>query len=213
MSQAPATMTAVRAYAQGGPEQLVFGDAPVPTPEPDDALVRVYAAAITPTELTWSSTYETRAGASRLPTIPSHEMSGVVAALGRDAAAGAIGESVFGLTDFWRDGAAAEYVLVRAVDLARAPQSADHVQAAAIPLSALTAWQALFDYGTLAPEQSVLIHGAAGSVGTYAVQLARWRGGKTELDDRRPGRADRASQRSNFGALGGITSDAARARE
>jgi NADPH:quinone reductase-like Zn-dependent oxidoreductase len=171
-------MEAVRAYARGGPEQLVFGDAPAPRPGTGDALVQVHAAAITPTELTWSATYETRTGAARLPTIPSHEMSGVVTALGVGVTEVAVGDPVYGLTDFWRDGAAAEYVAVRAGDLAGKPRTVDHVHAAAIPLSALTAWQALFERGGLDAGQRILVHGAAGGVGTYAVQLAHWRGAR-----------------------------------
>src|SRR5215472_14582998 len=156
-------MKAVRIHQRGGPEQLIYEDAPKPQPGPGDALVRVYASAITPTELSWSETYTTSDGADRLPSIPGHELSGVV-------------ETVYGLTDFCRDGAAADYIAVRASDLAPKPRNLSHTQAAAVPLSALTAWQALFDHAGLARGQRVLIHGAAGGVGTYAVQLARRRG-------------------------------------
>ncbi len=169
-------MKAIRLHARGGPEQLVYDEAPKPTIGPGDALVRVHAVAITPTELSWSATYTTRDKVERLPTVPGHEVSGVVEAVASDVTSPAIGDPVYALTDFWRDGGAAEYVAVRAADLAPKPRSLDHVHAAAVPLSGLTAWQAFFDHAGLASGQRVLIHGAAGGVGTFAVQLARWRG-------------------------------------
>jgi len=144
--------------------------------EEGDALVRVHACAITPTELTWSALYTTLAGDDRIPCIPGHELSGVVEAVAGEGADVKAGDAVYGLTDFWRDGAAADYVAVRAADLAPKPANLTHVQAAAIPLSGLTAWQAFFDHANLAAGQRVLIQGAAGGVGTFAVQLARWRG-------------------------------------
>ncbi len=169
-------MKAIRLHARGGPEQLVYEDAPDPSLRNDDALVRVHACAITPTELTWTPTYTTRDGADRLPSIPGHELSGVVEAVGAIAADVKVGDPVYALTDFWRDGAAAEYVTVRAADLAPKPPSLSDVQAAAVPLAALTAWQALFDHAGLAIGQEILIHGATGGVGSFAVQLAHWRG-------------------------------------
>jgi NADPH:quinone reductase-like Zn-dependent oxidoreductase len=169
-------MKAVRLHRRGGPEQLTYEDAPKPAPAAADALVRVHACAITRTELSWGTTYTTREGVERLPTIPGHELSGVIEAVGAGARAPNVGDAVYALTDFWRDGAAAEYVVVRAADLALKPKNLTHTQAAAVPLSALTAWQALFDHAGLTRGQSVLIHAAAGGVGTYAVQLAKGRG-------------------------------------
>jgi NADPH:quinone reductase-like Zn-dependent oxidoreductase len=131
--------------------------------------VRVHACGVTPTEFTWSST-------ERLPVVLGHEVSGVVEALGPHVTEVKPGHAVYALTDFWRDGGAAEYVVVRAQDLALKPNSLDYVRAAAVPLSGLTAWQALFEHGSLARGQRVLTHGAAGGVGSFAVQLARWRG-------------------------------------
>jgi NADPH:quinone reductase-like Zn-dependent oxidoreductase len=164
---------------------LVYEDVPVPALRPGDALVRVHAAGISPAEFTWEI-YETLDGLSRVPKMASHDMSGVVAALAPDVPTSAsepegdavvkVGDAVYGLTDFFRDGAAADYVAVRAPDLAAKPRTLDHAAAATIPLSALTAWQALFDHARLAPGQRVLIHGASGGVGSFAVQLARWRG-------------------------------------
>ncbi len=169
-------MRAIRLHARGGPEQLVYEDAPLPDPAAGEALLRVYAAGITPTELTWSETYQTPDGHERLPTIPGHDVSGVVEALGPGVSDVSPGDAVYGLIAFPRDGSAAEYVAVRAADLAPKPRTLDHVHAAAVPLSALTAWQALFVHAGLAAGQRVLIHGAAGGVGAFAAQLARWRG-------------------------------------
>ena len=169
------TMKAIRIHRRGGPEALVYEDAPIPALQPGDALVRVHAAGISPAEFTWHI-WETPDGRSRLPLIPSHEVSGVVAAVAPDVRDVEVGDAVYGLTDFFRDGGAAEYVAVRAAELAPKPRSLDHASAAATPLSALTAWQALFDHARLTPGQRVLIHGAAGGVGSFATQLARWRG-------------------------------------
>jgi NADPH:quinone reductase-like Zn-dependent oxidoreductase len=169
------TMKAIRIHRRGGPEVLVYEDAPIPALQSGDALVRVHAAGISPAEFTWHI-WETPDGRSRVPFIPSHEVSGVVAAVAPDVRDLEAGDAVYGLTDFFRDGGAAEYVAVRATELARKPRTLDHASAAATPLSALTAWQALFDHAQLTPGQRVLIHGAAGGVGSFAVQLAHWRG-------------------------------------
>ena len=169
-------MKAVRIHRKGGPGELIYEAAPKPAPGSGDALVRVHACAITPYELSWSATYTTRDGGDRLPSIPGHELSGVVETVAPDVTDVMPGDAVYALTDFWRDGAAADYVVVHAGDLAPKPTNLTHTQAAAVPLSALTAWQAFFDHADLSSGQRVLIHGAGGGVGTYAVQLARWRG-------------------------------------
>lgn len=173
---APARMKAIRIHGRGGPERLVYEDAPGPRLGPEDALVRVHATGITPAELTWDSTYQNADGSKRIPSIPGHEVSGIVADLAPGVTGIQVGDAVYGLTDFPRDGAAAEFIAVRATNLAPKPRSLDHAQAAAVPLSGLTAWQALFDRGGLSAGQRVLIHGGAGGVGTFAVQFARWRG-------------------------------------
>jgi len=170
------SIKAIRLHARGGPEQLVYEDALEPSLRNGDALVRVCSCAITPTELTWSATYTTRNGEDRLPSIPGHELSGVVEAVGPNAVDARVGDEVYALTDFWRDGGAAEYVAVNAADLAPKPPSLGGVQAAAVPLAALTAWQALFDHAGLTIGQEILIHGSTGGVGSFAVQLAHWRG-------------------------------------
>jgi NADPH:quinone reductase-like Zn-dependent oxidoreductase len=138
--------------------------------------VRVHAAAITPTELTWNSTWTTSDGKDRKPIVPGFEVSGVVEQIGPGVSDLKEGDAVYGLLNFWRDGAAAEYVATRAADLAPKPRSLDHMHAAAVPLSGLSAWQALFDHAKLFAGDRALIHGAAGGVGTWAVQFAHWHG-------------------------------------
>jgi NADPH:quinone reductase-like Zn-dependent oxidoreductase len=170
------TMNAIRIHARGGPDQLVYEQVPKPMLAEGEVLVRVCAAGVTPTELSWDSTYTTRDGANRLPSIPGHELSGVIVATTAGANGLVEGEDVYGLLDFWSDGDFAEYVAARPEELAPKPRTVDHDHAAAAALSALTAWQALFDHGSLAKGQRVLIHGAAGGVGSFAVQLARWCG-------------------------------------
>lgn len=169
-------MRAIRLHGRGGAEDLIYEVVPKPRPSEGEVLIRVYATGITPTELTWSSGWRTREGKDRLPAVPGYEPSGVVAEIGGSSADLHPGDPIYALADFWRDGAAAEYVVVHAANVAPKPQSLDHIQAAAVPLSALTAWQALFDHGRLSEGQRVLIHGAAGGVGSLAVQLARARG-------------------------------------
>jgi NADPH:quinone reductase-like Zn-dependent oxidoreductase len=174
MSELPATdprrrvMRVVRLRAPGGPEQLAVEEADRPRPGPREALVRVHAAAITRNELEWP--------VDRLPAIPSYELSGVVEDVGPGVAGLAAGDEVFALTRFDRDGVAADYTTLPADLLVAKPRTLGHAESAAIPLPALTAWQGLFDHGRLAADERVLIHGAAGGVGGFAVQLARARG-------------------------------------
>lgn len=169
-------MKAIRVHARGGPEQLVFEDAPEPEVRAGDVLVRVAGTGITPTELRWDETYQHADGTPRIPSIPGHEVSGVVERVAADVDDFRAGDAVYGLADFPRDGAAAEFVAVRAGNLARKPRSIGHMQAASLPLAALTAWQALFEHGRLVAGQSALIHAGAGGVGSLAVQLAHSRG-------------------------------------
>ena len=169
-------MKAVRMHMRGGPEKLVYEDIPKPVLSEGDALVRVYACGVSPGELSWSPT-------ERLPVVLGHEISGIVEAPARDVREVKAGDAVYALTDFLRDGGAAEYIAVRGTDLAPKPNSLYFVQAASVPLSALTAWQALFDHGGLTNGQTVLIQGASGGVGSFAVQLARWRGARVIASD------------------------------
>jgi NADPH:quinone reductase-like Zn-dependent oxidoreductase len=163
-------MKALRAHSRGGPEALVYGSAPRPEPGAGEVLVEVRAAAITFDELLWDETW------AHLPTIPSHEVSGVIATVGAGVERFGVGDEVYGLIRFERQGAAAEYVTVPADDLAARPRRVSHVVAAAVPLAALTAWQALFDHARLVEGERVLVHGGAGGVGAFAVQLAATRG-------------------------------------
>ncbi len=177
-------MHALRIHEQGGPEGLAYEDAPEPEPGTGDVLVRVLAASFTPTELTWPSTWVDRLGHDRRPVIPGHEVSGTVEALGWGTSGFAVGDAVYGLTDWYRDGALAEYMAVEARNLAPKPASLDHVRAVALPMPGLTAWQALFVHGGLSEGQRVLIHGASGGVGAVAVQLARAAGARVTATGR-----------------------------
>ncbi|MFE6778833.1 NADP-dependent oxidoreductase [Streptomyces sp. NPDC057702] len=161
---------------QAGVDGLTYAEVPAPHAAENDVVVRVHVAGFTPGELGWPGTWTDRAGRDRAPSIPGHEVSGVVTELGYGTTGLTVGQRVFGLTDWTRDGTLAEYVAVEARNLAPLPASVSHVQAAALPISGLTAWQALFDHGRLAVGQSVLIHGAAGGVGSLAVQLAQQAG-------------------------------------
>jgi NADPH:quinone reductase-like Zn-dependent oxidoreductase len=168
-------MKAVRLHEPTGVSGLVYEEAPDAKPMACDVLVKVVACGITHNELDYPI-WTCRAGHPRTLVIPGAEVSGVVAALGFGTAGVAVGDEVFGLTDQWRDGTAAEYVAVEARNMAPKPRTVDHVHAAAVPRAGLTAWQALFDHGKLAKGQTVVIHGAGGAVGSTAVQLARWAG-------------------------------------
>ncbi|RAO44803.1 L-threonine 3-dehydrogenase [Micromonospora saelicesensis] len=167
---------------------LTLTDMPYPHAAENDVIVRVHAAGFTPGELDWPATWTDRAGHDRTPTIPGHELSGVVVELGYGTTGLTVGQRVFGLTDWARNGSLAEYTAVEARNLAPLAADIDHAVAAALPISGLTAWQALFDHAHLAPGQTVLIHGAAGGVGSIAVQLAREVGahviGTGRADDR-----------------------------
>ncbi|HEX3298507.1 MAG TPA: NADP-dependent oxidoreductase [Actinomycetota bacterium] len=165
----PDTRLTVRLIAPGrGPSDLQIEALPVPAPEAGDVLVKVRAASITRDELTWPT--------DRLPAIPSYEVTGVVAAVGAGVATVAVGDEVFGLTPFDRDGVAAEFATVPAAALAPKPTTLGDIESAALPMPGLTAWQGLFTHGNLAEGERVLIHGAAGGVGHIAAQLALSRG-------------------------------------
>jgi NADPH:quinone reductase-like Zn-dependent oxidoreductase len=168
-------MKAIRVHEPHDISGLVYEDAPDPTLTIGDVLVKVAACGITHNELNWPLR-TCRNGHPRDPIIPAQEVSGVVTALGPGTAGIAVGDEVFGLTDPYRDAAAAEYVAAEARNLAPKPRTVDHVHAAAVPRAGLTAWQALFDHGRLAKGQTVVIQGAGGAVGSTAVQLARWAG-------------------------------------
>ena len=167
MIAVPRTMEAVRLHAPGV-VGLRRDTIATPSLQLGEALVEVHAAAITRDELEWPL--------DRLPAVPSYELSGVVAAVADDVAAVSVGAQVYALTPFDRDGVAAEYAAVPAATLAPKPSTLGHVESAAVPLPALSAWQGLFVHGGLEPGERVLVHGAVGGVGQFATQLARWRG-------------------------------------
>lgn len=179
------TMRAIRAHVRGGADRLALERAPIPVPAAEEALVAVRAAAITYDELLWDESW-TRDGVDRTPIIPSHEVSGTVVAVGSAVVDLSVGSDVYGLIAFDRDGAAAEYVTVRAEDLAAKPGTIDHAHAAALPLAALTAWQALRDHAHVQAGESVLVLGGAGGVGAYVVQLARHFGAQVTATVRTP---------------------------
>jgi NADPH:quinone reductase-like Zn-dependent oxidoreductase len=161
-----------------GPRGLSLVEMPYPHAAENDVIVRVHAAGFTPGELDWPATWTDRAGHDRSPTIPGHELSGVVADLGYGTTGLSVGQRVFGITDWARNGSLAEYIAVEARNLTPLSAQIDHTVAAALPISGLTAWQALFDHAHLVAGQTVLVHGAAGAVGSIAVQLAREAGAR-----------------------------------
>src|SRR5215469_18793284 len=161
----------MRAMRASGPDpaSLACENIPVPEPGPGELLVEVQATAVTADELSWPESW---------PAIPCHDLSGVVTATGQAVEGWSPGDEVYGLVGFDRPGAAAEYVTAPAAELAPKPSSIDHLAAAAVPLGALTAWQALHEHARLQPGQHVLVHGGAGGVGGYAVQLAAQHGAR-----------------------------------
>ena len=183
------TMKAVRAHKRGGPEVLRYEDAPVPEVGANEVLVEVNAAAVTPGELAWDETWQSADGADRTPIIPSHEFSGVIAQVGGGVRSLTPGTQVYGLIDFNHDGAAAEYVSLPQEGVVPRPVGLSHVESAALPLAALTAWQALADRARVQPGERVFIQGGAGGVGSLAVQFAKALGAEvtaTAIDDDEP---------------------------
>ncbi|GAY08695.1 quinone oxidoreductase [Pseudonocardia sp. N23] len=187
-------MKALRAHARGGAEQLVYEDAPVPdAPTGSDVCVRVKAAAITFDELTWNETWEVD-GVDRTPTIPSHEFAGVVVAVGPEAGEFAVGDEVFGLVPFDRNGAAAEYVLVPSTSLAVKPAGVSDVVAAAAVLPGLTAIEALEEPLGLVSGQRLLVRGGTGAVASFLTQFAHRMGLSVTVTVRSLASVDRAKQ-------------------
>jgi NADPH:quinone reductase-like Zn-dependent oxidoreductase len=171
-----------------GVDGVTLTDLPYPHAAENDVIVRVHAAGFTTGELDWPATWTDRAGRDRTPSVPGHELSGVVAELGYGTTGLTVGQRVFGLIDWTRNGSLAEYTAVEARNLAPLAADIDHTVAAALPISGLTAWQGLFVHAGLTTGQTVMIHGAAGAVGSIAVQLAREVGacviGTGRADDR-----------------------------
>jgi NADPH:quinone reductase-like Zn-dependent oxidoreductase len=152
---------------------LVFGELPMPQPQAGEVRVQVYTTAVTPTEFEWYPTFNTPAGGARpFPIVSGHEFSGIVSAVGAGVTGLRVGDAVYGLNDWFGNGANADFCIAPAAALAPKPVTLSHAQAAVVPISALTAWQALIGRGRVQPGQRVLVHGAAGAVGVFAVQLA-----------------------------------------
>src|SRR5512146_672363 len=152
---------------------MKLAERPEPQPSINDVVVQVYASGFVNTELSWPSTWADRLGRDRTPSIPGHELAGVVTALGYGTTGLSVGQRVFGLTDWYRDGTLAEYVAVEARNLAPLPGDVDFTGGASLPISGLTAWQGLIEHGRLRAGQRVIAHGAAGAVGAMVTQLAR----------------------------------------
>ncbi len=169
-------MKAVRLHRAGDPATLKLEEIDAPRPAAGELLIRVIAAGVTPSELGWYPTAHDRNGGSRTLPVPGHEFSGIVEAVGEGVAKTSLGDSVYGMNDWFRDGAMAGFCLTNLESVAPKPRTLDHAGAAAVPIGALTAWQGLFDRAALEPGERLVVHGGAGAVGTFAVQLGRWRG-------------------------------------
>jgi NADPH:quinone reductase-like Zn-dependent oxidoreductase len=160
--------------SQTGPV-LLESDAPKPVPGANEVLVQVYASGVTPTELLWYPTSHNKDGSARAGAIPGHEFSGVITALGAAVNGYEVGDEVFGLNDWFADGATAEYCVADTSGIARKPASLTHAEAAAVPIGALTAWQGL-ERAHLQGGERILVQGGAGAVGVFVIQMARLRG-------------------------------------
>jgi NADPH:quinone reductase-like Zn-dependent oxidoreductase len=171
-----ATMKAVRIHTYGGPDTLKYEDVPIPQPAPGEVLIRVHGAGVNPVDWKVREGYLRDYILHSMPLILGWDVSGVVEATGPGVSRLKQNDDVYCRPDLARNGAYAEYIVVRESEVAPKPRSIDHLQAAAIPLAGLTAWQALFDTAELKLGQKVLIHAAAGGVGSFGVQLAKWRG-------------------------------------
>ncbi|HET6803990.1 MAG TPA: NADP-dependent oxidoreductase [Frateuria sp.] len=155
-----------------GTAGMRLSERPEPQAAINDVVVRVHASGFVPTELSWPSTWTDRRGHERTPSIPGHELAGVVSAIGYGTTGLSVGQRVFGLADWYRDGTLAEFVAMEARNLAPLPGDVDFTVGASLPISGLTAWQGLFQHGRIQAGQSVLAHGAAGAVGSMVTQLA-----------------------------------------
>jgi NADPH:quinone reductase-like Zn-dependent oxidoreductase len=158
---------------EANPLQLIEQDIPTPPPGSGELLVQVYCAGVTPTELLWYPTTHTKTGDARVRPVPGHEFSGRIAAVGAGVEGFRINDEIYGMNDWFADGATAEYCLTVASSVARKPANLSHAEAASVPIGALTAWQGLLDRAKVQSGDRVLVHGGAGAVGIFAVQLAR----------------------------------------
>jgi NADPH:quinone reductase-like Zn-dependent oxidoreductase len=160
----------------GAAPRLICEDIPTPHPGPGEVLIRVHAAGVTPTEMLWYPTTNTKSGERRHHAVPGHEFAGTVAAIGLETGGPTLGQEIYGMNDWFADGATAEYCVTRPEWIASKPRRLPFAEAASVPIGALTAWQGLFDRVKLQRGETVLIHGGSGAVGVFAVQLARRHG-------------------------------------
>jgi NADPH:quinone reductase-like Zn-dependent oxidoreductase len=157
-------------------QELMEVNVPRPSAAKGEVLVRVHAAGVTPSELAWSPTSHTKSGEKRTGAVPSHEFSGEVAEVGEAVEGVSAGQEIYGMNDWFADGALAEYCITRPEWIAPKPGTLSFAEAASVPTGALTAWQGLFDRAKLRAGERVLVHGGTGGVGVFAIQLARLRG-------------------------------------
>jgi NADPH:quinone reductase-like Zn-dependent oxidoreductase len=167
---------AVYVVSENGSIELAIGNVPRPNPGKEELLIKVNAAGVTPSELSWYPTTHTKEGITRLHAIPGHEFSGVVVDIGENVNDYSAGDEVYGMTDWFQQGSTAEFCLALPGGIALKPGKLSYVDAAAVPIAALTAWQGLFIRGKLLAGERLLIHGGAGSVGTFVIQLAKMHG-------------------------------------
>jgi NADPH:quinone reductase-like Zn-dependent oxidoreductase len=171
-------MKAMQVNTAGQEPRLILVELPKPNVGLGEILVQVHAAGVTPAELLWYPTTHTKSGTARMRAVPGHEFSGVITAIAKDVEDFEVGDEVYGMNDWFADGATAEFCITLPQSIARKPTTLNHETAASVPISALTSWQGLIDRAKLARGQRVLVHGGAGAVGLYAVQLAHSRGAR-----------------------------------
>ena len=164
---------------------LVLAELQKPEPAIGEILIQVQAAGVTPTELVWYPTTHTKLGTARIHAVPGHEFSGTIAAIGKDVRGFEVGDEVYGMNDWFSDGATAEFCITLPQNIARKPTTLSHEAAASVPIGALTAWQGLIERAKLEPGEHVLVHGGAGAVRLYAVQLAQLRAPTSSLPSQR----------------------------
>jgi NADPH:quinone reductase-like Zn-dependent oxidoreductase len=169
-------MKAIQIHNYGGVEELVYEEIPQPSIAPDEVLIKVYASGVNPVDWKIREGLRKTVFPTTLPLTPGWDLSGVIESVGTEVNEFKKGDEVYSRPNITRNGSYAEYTAVKASEVAHKPKTIDHITAAAIPLAGLTAWQALFDHGKLQPGQKVLIIGASGGVGHFAVQFAKWKG-------------------------------------
>lgn len=169
-------MKAIRIHNYGNSETLQYEDAPLPEPGPGDVRIRVHATAVNPVDWKIREGYLQSMLPYSMPLTLGWDVSGEIETLGAEVSDFSVGDAVYSRPDITRDGTYAEYVVVRASELASKPVRLSHNQAAAVPLAGLTAWQGLFDHAKLKAGERVLIHAGAGGVGSFAIQFANWAG-------------------------------------